>query len=301
MKKIIIACLALVLCAALTAPVYADVWIPPTDGGGYNEALTQLPHSGEAAEPLNVFLSNCVSTGLTDFDAGTDDDAVVSAVLKYLELHPDRYPGSVAAYTAADGTACMRIDAGAFEACANSLFGRSIRAEDCPGYADGSIYVTAADFGTPVQWVALAEFVEYLGAGGYHVYFRIYEIVGDVENPYALTDPDETEGLRDAGYGAVELTLCCSPDTTDFSVSDFSLDRMFCDADLPAVAENLPAEPEEAPAVTAPNVPSAEPETGTASASGGLTGKAVTILVIVVALLAVGAAAAIIVVWRKKR
>lgn len=301
MKKIIIACLALVLCAALTAPVYADVWIPPTDDGGYNESLTKLPQSGEAAEPLNVFLSDCVSTGLTDFDAGTDDDAVVSAVLKYLELHPDRYPGSVAAYTAADGTACMRIDAGAFEACANSLFGRSIRAEDCPGYADGSIYVTAADFGTPVQWVALAEFVEYLGAGGYHVYFRIYEIVGDVENPYALTDPDETEGLRDAGYGAVELTLCTDPDATEFDVSDFSLDSLFCDTDLPAVAENLPAEPEEAPAVTAPAAPSAEPEADAPSASGGLTGRAVTILVIVVALLAAGAAAAIIVLWRKKR
>ena len=301
MKKIIIACLALVLCAALTAPVYADVWIPPTDDGGYNEALTQLPHSGEAAEPLNVFLSNCVSTGLTDFDAGTDDDAVVSAVLKYLELHPDLYPGSVAAYTAADGTACMRIDAGAFEACASSLFGRSIRAEDCPGYADGSIYVTAPDFGAPVQRVALAEFVEYLGAGSYHVYFRVYEIEGDVDNPYALTDPDETEGLREVGSGTVELAFGGDPDATEFDVSDFSLDSLFCDTDLPAVAENLPAEPMEVPVVAAPAVPSTEPEVDAPSASGGLTGKAVTILVIVVVLLAAGAAAAIIVLWRKKR
>ena len=82
MKKIIIACLVLVLCAALTAPVFADVWIPPTDDGGYNEALTELPQSGEAAEPLNVFLSNYVTAGLTDFDAYADDETVARAVLK---------------------------------------------------------------------------------------------------------------------------------------------------------------------------------------------------------------------------
>ena len=29
MKKLFALCLALVLCAALTAPVFADVWIPP--------------------------------------------------------------------------------------------------------------------------------------------------------------------------------------------------------------------------------------------------------------------------------
>ena len=195
----------------------------------------------------------------------------------------------------------MYIDADTFARCCKALFGRSIRAESCPGYADGGIYVTAPDFGAPVQRVALAEFVEYLGAGSYHVYFRVYEIEGDVDNPYALTDPDETEGLRDAGYGAVELTLCTDPDATEFDVSDFSLDSLFCDTDLPAVAENLPAEPEEAPAVTAPAAPSAEPEADAPSASGGLTGRAVTILVIVVALLAAGAAAAIIVLWRKKR
>ena len=301
MKKLFALCLALVLCAALTAPVFADVWIPPTDDGGYNEALTELPQSGEAAEPLNVFLSNYVSAGLTDFDAYADDETVARIALKYLEQHPDLYPGGVTAYTAADGTACMYIDADTFARCCKALFGRSIRAESCPGYADGGIYVTAPDFGAPVQRVALAEFVEYLGAGSYHVYFRVYEIEGDVDNPYALTDPDETEGLRDAGYGAVELTLCTDPDATEFDVSDFSLDSLFCDTDLPAVAENLPAEPMEVPVVAAPAVPSTEPEVDAPSASGGLTGKAVTILVIVVVLLAAGAAAAIIVLWRKKR
>ena len=63
MKKLFALCLALVLCAALTAPVFADVWIPPTDGGGNNETLEALPQNGEAAEPETGTAS--ASSGLT--------------------------------------------------------------------------------------------------------------------------------------------------------------------------------------------------------------------------------------------
>ena len=301
MRKVFALCSALLLTVMLAVPAFADVWIPPTDDGSYNEALERLPHSGEAAKALNVFLSNYIAAGLTCFDTDTDDDTVACTVLKYLEQHPDLYPGSVAAYTDADGAACMRVAADAFEACADSLFERSIRAESCPGYADGSIYVTAEAFGAPAQCFAFADFCQYQGMGRYHIYFLVYAIESDVGDCYALNNPAETEGLREVGYGTVELTLLSDPDATEFNVSDFSLNYLFCDTDLPTVAENLPAEPEEAPPVAAPAIPSTAPETGTASASAGLSGKAITIIVVVVALLAAGAAAAIIVIWRKKR
>lgn len=59
MKRLISLFLILLLCCACSVSVFADVWLPPIDDGGYCEALENLPGT-EGEEILNRIASSLV-------------------------------------------------------------------------------------------------------------------------------------------------------------------------------------------------------------------------------------------------
>lgn len=315
MKKIVTLLLALLLCAALTLPAFADAWIPPTDDGSWNEALVNLPGDGEACKPLNLYFSRFVEANLTTFEADlTGYNAEVSkqeairATLKLFELHPGEAPEAVACDTDAAGVTYMRIGAEAFESRAFTLFGETVKAEECPGYRDGNIYVTADNFGAPTKVFAHTVYCDYLGEGEYYAYFDIYALDGVVNDCYALSDPDEIAGVRLIGSGHAQFVYDGGTDTTEFNADDFSVKFFDMTAEgIPYTNENLPYGSDEEPTksntpetVVLPTDSARRDEPTTAEA--GVSGKLVTILLVAAAVVLIAAAVVVIILvkWRKK-
>lgn len=67
MKKLTALILTLFLCSACTLSSFADVWIPPTDDGGYCPALIDLPGS-KGEEFLNRFVSEFLHSSTSKAD-----------------------------------------------------------------------------------------------------------------------------------------------------------------------------------------------------------------------------------------
>lgn len=306
MKKMITLLLALLLCAALALPAFADAWIPPTDDGKWNRALTSLPEDGSACEPLNRFLSRFAEAGLADFRAESSEQEAIRAVLKDLELHPD--DSAVICETDDAGVTYLRIPGEAFENRALTVFDRPLRAEDCPGYLDGDIYVTADSFDAQPAVFAHAVWCEYIADGTYYVYFEVYALEDNVEDCYTLSYPVDAEGIRQLGTGTATFLYAGDPETTVFEPNDFQPDTFHMEAeDIPYTNENLPYTPTEEPTesgtqetVVLPTDSARQNEPTTAEA--GVSGRLVAILLAVALVVLLAAAVLIIILikWRKK-
>lgn len=306
MKKLITLLLALLLCAALTLPAFADVWIPPTDDGKWNRALTSLPEDGSACEPLNRFLSRFVEADLTDFREETGEQEMIRAVLKDLELHPE--DSAVVCETDDTGVTYLCIPGEAFENRALTVFDRALRAEDCPGYLDGNIYVTADNFDAEPAVFAHAFWCEYMGDGVYYVYFEIYAAEDSVEDCYTLSYPADAEGVRQLGTGTATFLYAGDPEATAFEPGDFQPDTFHMEVeDIPYTNENLPYTPMEEPTesstqetviLATDSARQDEPTTAEAGVSGRLV--AILLAVALVVLLAAAVLIIILIKWRKK-
>ncbi len=291
MKRIFSLSLALLLCAMLALPASADVWIPPYDDGGYNEALAQLPQTEGACKPLNVFLSNYVETGLLEYDDAFPDDQLAKATLKHLELHPDAYPDAVVGGTDTDGTAYMRITAQGYEARVKALFGRTLKAEDCPGYQDGAICVTAESFGAPAGIFAHANFCEYMGDGRYYVAFTLFEGVSGEADYYAMAEIPDGAAVQSLCVGTAYFSYAGDEQTTEFRVEDFELTSLRMNVtDIPYTNENRPYTPREP-------LPELPPEMSAEQTGGQLS---TVLLIVAVTVVAVAALTLILLKWRKK-
>lgn len=308
MKKIVTLLLALLLCAMLALPAFADAWIPPTDDGQWNKALTSLPEDGNTCEPLNRFLSRFAETNLTDFREESSEQEAIRAVLKDLELHPD--DSTVVCETDGAGVTYLRIPGEAFESRALTVLDRELHAEDCPGYRDGDIYVTADSFDAPPKVFAHAVWCEYIADGTYYVYFEVYAAEDSVEDCYTLSYPADAEGIRQLGTGTATFLYAGDPETTVFESNDFQLDTFHMEAeDIPYTDENLPYSPAEKATessttepVVLPTESTRQDEPTAAAAETGTSGKLLTILLVVALVVAAAAVVLVIILlkWRKK-
>lgn len=308
MKKIVTLLLALLLCAALTLPAFADAWIPPTDDGKWNKALTSLPEDGSACEPLNRFLSRFAEADLADFCAESSEQKAIRAVLKDLELHPD--DSAVVCETDGAGVTYLRIPGEAFEDRALTVLDRVLHAEDCPGYRDGDIYVTADSFDAQPVVFAHAVWCEYIADGTYYVYFEVYAAEDSVEDCYTLSYPADAKGIRQLGTGTATFLYAGDPEATVFEPNDFQMDTFHMEADeLPYTNENLPYTPTEEPTessttvAAAPQTERTQQEEPTAAAMEAGSGSGLLPILLAVALVVLLAAAVlsiILIKWRKK-
>ena len=215
---------------------------------------------------------------------------MAKAVLKHFALHADAYPDAVVGGTDTDGTAYMRITAQGYEARVSALFGRTLKAEDCPGYQDGAICVTAENFGAPAGIFAHAEFCNYMGDGRYYVAFSVYEIIEGEADCYALAEIPEA--VQPLGRGIAYLTFAGDTQATEFQTGDFVLSSLRMDVtDIPYTNENRPYTPQE----PLPELPA---QSGSAVSGGGRLSTVLLIAAVVV--LAVAALAVILLKWRKK-
>lgn len=309
MKKMLSLCLALLLCAMLALPAAADAWIPPTDDGGYNEALVYLPYAEGDCKPLNVFLSNYAEANLAEFDPFAADALASEVTLKHFELNPTAYPEDVLCETDANGAAYMRITGEKYEERVSALFGRALKAEDCPGYQDGAIYVTAENYGAPVQVFAHAVFCNYMGDGHYYVAFDVYKVMDGVADCYALADIPEDGTAQQLGRGYANFSYAGDMGATEFHAYNFTLVDFWMNAEnIPYTNENLPYTPEEPttePPVQTPDAPAMEKgalEMQDVSALGEPADRMRTVCLVIVgvAVLAVAVVTVILVKWRKK-
>lgn len=308
MKKIVTLLLALLLCAALTLPAFADAWIPPTDDGKWNKALTSLPEDGSACEPLNRFLSRFAEANLTDFHEEISEQEAIHAVLKDLELHPE--DSAVVCETDDAGVTYLRISGEAFENRALTVFDRALQAQDCAGYRDGDIYVTADSFDASPKVFAHTVWCEYIADGTYYVYFEVYAAEDNVEACYTLSYPADAEGVRQLGTGTATFLYAGDPEATAFEPNDFQLDTFHMEAtDIPYTNENLPYTPTEEP--TESNTTEAvvvlteseqqdEPTAAVMEAGSGSRLLPILLAVALVVLIAVAVLIIILIKWRKK-
>ncbi len=302
MKKLFSLVLALLLCCALSVSAFADVWIPPTDDGGYCEALVQLAFNKEEAEAFNRFAGEYLSAGLEGFDKSTTDEEVAAAVVRMILQHPERYEGVISSY---DSSGVVGISAEAFAACAEEKFGRTLRAEDYYTLREHRFLVTASDTGsgeTPHRFVsASAGF--YNGDRTYHFMFELYETTADPETCYALEDPLDAENAEFVGYFYLDLYYSGDIEATTIQTSDLTVTGFdmftFVTPDWTELAETQ----ETAEAETDVRVETeavAAPLSENSNDSGFWKTETIIVTAVVTAA-ALGAVVAILLIWKKKR
>lgn len=268
MKKII--CLLLILCLlnAMIPAVFADVWIPEPEDK--NEYLLALPEKSGDCYALNAFLTFFAETQLSSFSAwSAATEYYFEILLKHFELNPDQYPGQVSTYTGSGGNICMEVSPALLEQQMAELFGLKVSAEDCPGYQDSSIRVTADNFGAEKQVFASATDCQIWGPQEYIVFFEIYS----AEDPerYLSTANAEltTEGLALLAEGQCTFRFEGDMQQAEFSSSDFIFNSFYISAEYgvrPYANKNLPAE---APQPSAEELPTVVVSTGDVSDPDG--------------------------------
>lgn len=332
MKKLISLTLALLFCFAISLSAFADVWIPPIDDEYYCQALKELAHSKGGAEVLNRYASEYLQAGLKTFDESTADEEIAAVVVRMILQHPKQYEGVMS-----DPSGVTGISAEAFAACAETRFGRTLRAEDFFECMNGSFLVSesttaayetpsnaayaqsgkfgdyADDAAHPRNVFAYAEDSYYMGDGIYQFSFRIYETTSDPETCYALNDPRTAENALCVGYCYIALKYSGDVEATQFDASGFSLlhflnDRL-SEEELAFLNEEEPQEVSELETeatptfetVTEHGTPIDEATVDEAPKESGFWTIGTIITVIAVAVAALGAGAAILLLKKKKR
>lgn len=247
MKKLFALFLALCLLLSAVPAAFADAWIPQDDEK--NQSLCDLPEKEDDCYVLNAFLTRYAETGATELSEYFSTEAdYYKSLLKHFELNPELYPGSVLSYTDEDGNTYMEIDASCFEEVMAELYNTKMPVENCPGYADGKIRVTAGNYGAEKRVFASATHCDIMGHSLYYVSFETYMTESDVEEllsvPNSALDKDSLTLLAEGSclfyfYGDVEQS---SFTADDFTFLENSLYEVY--AELPYSGENLPAAPD---------------------------------------------------------
>lgn len=243
-KRLLTLGLALLLAAAFPMTVAADVWIPPDDN--VNEALLMSPYFENDCKAINAFVSNYVEANLKEYSDETPDSTVIAVTLKHLELNEGLFGSDVTKITGEDGRTYMKVSASIFETRAQKLFGRTISARNCPGYEDGSIIVSADNFGGPIRVFGSVDYLNYIGNGVYDLQFTVYYVPGGVTDEYSVPYMDIIDrGYRELGTGYAVLYFN-DPAKTSFRTADFQLLDFHMDAEgIPCTDANLPMERQE--------------------------------------------------------
>ena len=247
MKKLFPLLLALCLLLSAVPAVHADVWIPQEDE--INQSLCDLPEKEGDCYALNAFLTRYAESGTTDLSEYFSTEAdYYKSLLKHFELNPELYPGSVRSYTDGDGNTYMELDASCFGEAMAKLYNTKMPVENCPGYSDGKIRVSAEDYGAEKRVFSSATHCDIMGSGLYYVSFETYVTESDVEAllsvPNSALDKDSLTLLAEGSclfyfYGDVEQSSFTSD---DFTFLENSIYEVY--AELPYSGENLPAAPD---------------------------------------------------------
>ena len=241
-KKLFAMLLAVLLASALPLRVRADVWIPPDDMT--NEYILSAPYVEGDCYVINAFVSNFAEANLTDYYRGGAGDEVAATVLKHMELNAGLYTDYMTQFTGADGKRYMRIDAGKYQNKVWDLFHIWANAEDCPGYADGAITVSAENFGGPIYVMAAVDNISYSGSGMYDMSFTVYHVPGGVNSQYGIPSYQLAEqGYEVYGTGYARFYFG-SATRTDFRSADLELQVFYMELNsgcrIPGSAPNLP-------------------------------------------------------------
>lgn len=250
MKKLFSLLLALSLLLSAVPAVFADAWIPPEDE--VNQMLCALPEKEGDCAVLNRFLTRYTETGAIDLNSYfSSEEDYFNSLLKHFELNPQLYPDSVRSYTDADGRVYMEIDAPCFETTMAKLYNNKFPIENCPGYSDGKIRVSAENYGADKQVFTSAIHCNIMGSSLYYVYFETYAAASDAEEllsvPNSALKKEELTLLAEGSclfyfYGDVEQSSFTEEDFIFLESSFYEVHNEF-----PYSGENLPAAPDVLP------------------------------------------------------
>lgn len=259
-RKILALALALLLCAAMAVSASADAIILPEE---VSYDITSAHLEDGSCYALNVFLSNFVEIGLAQYDQNTPDSEMMAAILKHLEINAKFFSGDVTQVSGEDGKTYMRVSESIFNTRMQKLFGRSIPASACPGYEGGSILVSAAHFGGPIQVFASVYNCTKESDGVYRAYFDAYLVNQDFSGWHRTANRNlPAEKLTLLGKGEALVSYNGYDTVSSISTSDFSLVQWSMDAQgIPCVGANLPygVEETEPPTEAPTEVPTEAP------------------------------------------
>lgn len=322
-KRMLCLLLVLVICVSLAPPASADAILFPEDYPPYDITSAHL-YNG-SCKALNTFLSNFVEAGLSAYDQSSPDSLRIAVVLKHMELNAKSYSGDVKKVEGDDGKTYMRISSNAFEKRMDRLFNSNIPASACPGYEDGSILVSAAHFGGPIQVFASVTDCYEKSDDLYQVHFNAYLVNQDFSNWYGTANDNlPASKLTLLGTGKALVGYDGGETTNTISTADFTLDSFSLAAEnIPCAGENLPygVEPTEPPTEPPAELPTeamvSETLTATApvstepvqtapvkdldtNASSGISTGLLILIVILILAIAVLALVVILLVFKKK-
>lgn len=307
MKKLISLALALLLCCALSLTAFADLWIPPTDDGGYCDALAMLAWRKDEVEVINRYASEYLQAGLEFFSDSTADEDVAAAVVRMICQHPERYEGI--SY-ACGRVAVIGIPEEVFAACAEEKFGRTLRADNFFDCENGIFHVKeTAELWELSNRFAVAEVSYYNGESNYHFSFKIYETTADPETCYALEDPTAAENAEFIGYCYIDLRYSGYLTATHFEASDFTLTQLDVyamsvspvETEIAETRETQQQTPEETAAPSASESTEAHAQIEEPQKGDGFWTTETIVVTAVVAAAVIGAGIAVLLLWKKKR
>lgn len=333
MKKLLCLLLTLSFGISLSLPAFADVWIPPVDDDFYCEAFAQIYDTKEGRELINRYASEYLHAGVDTVYESTPDAEIASAVVRMICRYPERYEGVM---LACGTSGCVGIPDEAFTACAESRFGRTLRAEDFFSCEKGYILVSESttltvstpsdasvlhvgDFGDhadraahPRSLFAHAERCYYQGDGEYAFWFGTYETTGDAEAYYDLNDPLSAENAQLVGFCNLSVKFVGDVEATQFDASDFYLlwleTYKFTEEEVKLYNEPDPSESAEETEASAPFETVTEHGTPVETATveetaerGGFRSTGTILLTAAVFTAAIGACVAILRIKKKKR
>ncbi len=264
MKRIVCLFLALLLLGALTLSASADAIILPEYEPPYD--ITTAHRTNGDCKALNTFLSNFAEAGLMEYDHTSPDSVAIAVTLKHLELNAKLYSSDVKKVTGDDGKTYMRVSKSVFERRMDRMFDRDISASECPGYEDGSIFVSAEHFNGPIEVFASVTDCEYAATDLYRVWFDVYFVDKSFSNWYGTANRNlPSSKITLLGSGEALVDYDGGETKSSISTADFSLEMFTMDATgIPCMGENLPygVEPTEPP-TEAPTQAPTEPPTQT--------------------------------------
>lgn len=267
-RKIFALLLAVLLLGSLCLSAAADAYIPPERIEGFDMNYAYMEDGN--CKALNTFLSNFVEIGLSSYSQSTRDDAVIAYVLKHLEINAGYYPSDVKKTTGDDGKTYMKISESIFEKRMLRLFGRNISADQCPGYENGKITVTAEHFGGPITVFASVYGCYPMGDNVYDVYFDVFRIDQDFSGWYSTSYSNlPWDNLTRLGSGSALVKYAGGKTNETISTADFALIEFSMDAEgIPCAGANVPygyvketQPPETEPATEPVTEPATQPET----------------------------------------
>ena len=222
MKKFFVLLLALCLILSAVPTAFADVWIPELED--INEHLAALPGKEGDCAVLNRYLTRYAETGVAEIgEYYPSKDNHYLSLLKHFELNPEPYPDAVSCFTAEDGIPYMQINGDMFQAKMAELYNAKLPVENCPGYAEGKICVTAENYGAEKCVFASAVNCSIISPNVYYVYFEVFFTTEEIEAylsvPNAQLDRTNLELL---GEGSCMFYFYGDQEQSSFASEDFT-------------------------------------------------------------------------------